>query len=379
MSLEKVQSSPTLEMVNTVLEKQARGEKVVSLAIGEPGFATPKEIIEAAYSSMNKGETHYISSYGLPEVRRAIQRKAQRKNGISATVDNTIFITTKLSVYASLLAIGSEHFDVLVPDPGYFYSEPIILLGGEPVRYRLSTDFSFDIDEVKKKTSTHTRAIIINTPSNPTGKVLDSSQLKELYEFCNDRKIYIISDEAYEDIIFEKQHFSVGSLETRPDTVISLFSLSKSYAMTGWRAGYVIANEKVVHGIYKFMENALSCFPPFIQRASAYALDNGDGFVNQFREEFAKRRKLLLEKMSEIKMLEPNQIEGSFYSFPRYRSQERSVDLAKRILASQNVAVLPGTSFGPAGEGHVRVSFSGHTEEIEDGMQKIKVFFEKER
>jgi len=378
MNLEKIQSSPTLEMVNTVLEKQARGEKVVSLAIGEPGFPTPRAIIDCAYRSMNEGETHYISSYGLPEVRRAIQRKALRKNGINATVDNTIFITTKLSVYASVLSISGERFSVMVPDPGYFYSEPIILLGGDPVRYKLSDDFSLDMDEVKKNATTDTKAIIINTPSNPTGKVLDSGQLKELFEFCRERRIYIISDEAYEDVVFQKQHFSVGSFESKPDIVISLFSLSKSYAMTGWRAGYIVANENVVYRVYKFLEHTLSCFPPFIQRASAFALDNGDEFINGFREEYTSRRRLLLERMSEIEMLEPNQIEGSFYSFPRYRSQTRSIDLAKRILAAQNVAVLPGTSFGPAGEGHVRISFAGSMEGIEEGMLKLKRFFMEE-
>lgn len=379
MNLDRIQSSPTLEMVNTVLEKQARGEKVISLAIGEPGFATPKEIIDNAYKSMNDGETHYISSYGLPEVRRAIQRKVLRKNGINTTLDNTIFITTKLAVYASLLAISDGRFSVLIPDPGYFYSEPIILLEGEPVRYRFSNDFSLDIDEIKKKTATDTKAIIVNTPSNPTGKVLDSSQLKELYEFCRDRNLYIITDEAYEDVVFQKQHFSIGSLESKPDIVISLFSLSKSYAMTGWRAGYVVANEKVVYRIYKFLENTLSCFPPFIQRASAYALDSGDRFINHFKEEYVRRKRLLLERMSEIETLEPNEIEGSFYSFPRYRSKMRSVNLAKRILAAQNVAVLPGASFGPAGEGHLRMSFSGSMEEIEGGMQRIRIFFREQK
>ena len=375
MFLKDLERSPSLEMVNLVLAKIAKGEKVVSLAIGEPSFNTPDEIIEVAHESMRSGNVHYVPAYGTMEVREAIKRKVARKNGIHAEIANAIFCTTKFSVYASLVAASNKTYDALLPNPGYFYSEPVILSGGRPVYYKLKKDFSLDIDEIKKKTTRRTKVILVNSPSNPTSKVLRRSELEELYDFCKDRKIFIISDEAYEDLVYEGQHFSVGSLEQKPEIVISLFSLSKSYAMTGWRAGYVVASERVIYLINKFLENTVTCFPPFIQTASAYALNKCDRYISEFRNELEKRKRLLEKEISEIDALEPPKIEGAFYAFPRYTKKMRSRELTKALLEKYGVALLAGTSFGPAGESHIRFSFSMSPETIEEGMNKVKAFF----
>ena len=375
MFLKDLERSPSLEMVNLVLAKIAKGEKVVSLAIGEPSFNTPDEIIEVAHESMRSGNVHYVPAYGTMEVREAIKRKVARKNGIHAEIANAIFCTTKFSVYASLVAASNKTYDALLPNPGYFYSEPVILSGGRPVYYKLKKDFSLDIDEIKKKTTRRTKVILVNSPSNPTSKVLRRSELEELYDFCKDRKIFIISDEAYEDLVYEGQHFSVGSLEQKPEIVISLFSLSKSYAMTGWRAGYVVASERVIYLINKFLENTVTCFPPFIQTASAYALNKCDRYISEFRNELEKRKRLLEKEISEIDALEPPKIEGAFYAFPRYTKKMRSRELTKALLEKYGVALLAGTSFGPAGESHIRFSFSMTPETIEEGMNKVKAFF----
>jgi len=375
MFLKDLERSPSLEMVNLVLAKIAKGEKVVSLAIGEPSFNTPDEIIEVAHESMRSGNVHYVPAYGTMEVREAIKRKVARKNGIHAEIANAIFCTTKFSVYASLVAASNKTYDALLPNPGYFYSEPVILSGGRPVYYKLKKDFSLDIDEIKKKTTRRTKVILVNSPSNPTSKVLRRSELEKLYDFCKDRKIFIISDEAYEDLVYEGQHFSVGSLEQKPEIVISLFSLSKSYAMTGWRAGYVVASERVIYLINKFLENTVTCFPPFIQTASAYALNKCDRYISEFRNELEKRKRLLEKEISEIDALEPPKIEGAFYAFPRYTKKMRSRELTKALLEKYGVALLAGTSFGPAGESHIRFSFSMSPETIEEGMNKVKAFF----
>jgi len=377
MFLEEVENSPSLEMVNLVLAKVAKGEKVVSLAIGEPSFNTPTEIVEVACEAMRSGDVHYTSSYGTSEVREAIKRKTAKKNGIHAEIPNTIFCTTKYSVYAALAAASNKAYDALLPDPGYFYWEPVVLSGGRPVFYTLNKDFSLDIDDIKKKTTRRTKVILVNSPSNPTGKVLKRTELKELYEFCRDRKIFIISDEAYEDLVYDEQHFCVGSLEPKPEFVISLFSLSKSYAMTGWRAGYVVASERIIYLINKFLENTVTCFPPFIQKASAYALDNGDKYIAKFRTELENRKKLLASKIEEIDALEPYKTEGAFYAFPRYTKKMRSRELVKVLLDKYGIAVLAGASFGHAGENHLRFSFSMSPETIENGMDKVKTFFKE--
>jgi aspartate aminotransferase len=310
-------------------------------------------------------------------VREAIKRKVAKKNGIHAEMPNTIFCTTKYSVFAALAAASSKAYDALLPNPGYFYWEPVVLSGGRPVFYTLEKDFSLDIDEIRKKTTRRTKVILVNSPSNPTGKVLRRSELEELYEFCSDRKIFIISDEAYEDLVYEGQHFCVGSLEPKPDTVISLFSLSKSYSMTGWRAGYIVASERIVYLINKFLENTITCYPPFIQKASAFALDNGDKYISEFRTELADRKRLLERKIEEIDALEPYRTEGAFYSFPRYTKKIRSRELVKVLLDKYGIAVLAGASFGDAGENHLRFSFSMAPETIEEGMSKVKAFFKE--
>jgi aspartate aminotransferase len=377
MHLSKIEASPSLELVYLVLDKKAKGEKVVSLAVGDPSFQTPKEIIEAAHQSMLEGDVHYVSSYGIMDVRRAIQNKVRRKNSINAEIENCVFITTKFSVYASLVSISETPFDALIPSPGYFYSDPVILAGGNPIYYDLAPDFSLDMDEIKRKTTPETKAIMINTPSNPTGKVLERKELQRLYDYCHERGIYIISDEAYEDLVYAKEHFSIGSLETSPDLVISIFSLSKSYAMTGWRAGYLVAGNRVIAPLNKYLEHVVSCFPPFIEKASAYALNNCDRIILDFKKAYKERRDFLSERLEGIPNLETSPIEGAFYAFPRYRKEIGSIELSKKLLEKENVAVLPGISFGPRGEGHIRLSFSGSMEDIDEGTKRIRKFFNK--
>ena len=375
MSLDKVANSPTLEMVNLVLQKQAAGERIVSLAIGEPSFQTPPEIVDAAYEAMRAGEVHYTSSYGTREVREAIAKKVRAKNGIRAEPPETVFLTTKFAVYSSLMAVVKANSEVLIPDPGYFYTEPIVLSGAKARRYPLGKGFSLDVGLVRRRIGKHTRAIIINSPSNPTSRVFEKSGLEELYELCREKGVTIISDEAYEDLVYGKTHFSVGSLESRPELVITLFSLSKSYAMTGWRAGYVVASEQTVSRIGKFLENTYTSYPPFIQRASAYALLNGDRFISEFRSELASRKKLAEEKLAGMKGVEPYAAEGAFYLFPRYKNRAKSIALSKRILAEQGLAVLPGSAFGARGEQRLRISFSGTPETLEEGLDRLAAFF----
>lgn len=378
MFLSNVEGSPSLEVVNLVLQKRAKGEKVISLAIGDPSSNTPPEIVDTAYGAMQSGQVHYVPSGGTPGVRRAISAKVLRRNGISAEPGETVFLTTKLAVYASLFSISELGYEALTPDPGYFYSEPIVLSGGKPVRYRLRSDFSLDLDDIRKRVTQKTRAILLNSPSNPTGRVLTRGEMKELYDFCASERIYVISDEAYEDIIYDNvSHFAAGSFESKPDIVISIFSLSKSYAMTGWRAGYVVASEGVIYLINKFLENTVTCFPPFIQKASEYALDNGDRLIEAQKKEYSLKRKLLVEKLGDVPNLELNDIQGAFYAFPKLTKLKlSSTEFSKLLLEKENVAVLPGIAFGDGGEGRIRISFSGDSQELEAGLNGVKRFLE---
>ena len=376
MPLRGVGDSVTYSIFGKVNEMAARGVRVYPLAIGEPSFSTPRAIIKKARESMEEGDTRYVSSYGIPEVRVAIRDKVRRRNRINADVSNTMFISTKLAVYASIVATADGGGEVLIPNPGYFYSQPVALSGAKPVWYDLAGDYSLDVDEIKKRTTKKTRAIIVNTPSNPTGKMLSRPELKALLDFSRERKIRVISDESYEDLVYEKEHVSVGSLEQEPSSVISVFSLSKSFAMTGWRAGYVVAGETVIGLLDRFIEHTLSCFPPFIQRASAYALREGGGSTRRFREELRGRRALMELMMKRIPRLEFNRAEGAFYAFPKYDAKISSMEFSRRLLDSKGVAVLPGSIFGAAGEKHLRISFAAPRQTIEDGMGLLGEFVE---
>lgn len=375
MLLEEINDSPAFEIFNLASKKQQAGEKVFSLAIGEPSFDTPMPIVNAAYESMKSGGGHYSSSWGSVDLREAIVEKVRRKNRIEAGLENVIFMTTKLSIFASLLSLASKSFEVLVPDPGYYYSEPVSLAGGRPVRYKLTSDFYLDLEEIKSTITPRTRAIIVNTPSNPAGKVFERKDLRGLLDLCLERGLRVISDEAYEDLVYEKKHVSIGSLEASPEGVVSLFSLSKSFAMTGWRAGYVVADRETILRINRFLEIAVTCFPPFIQAASAYALRNCERYTAEFREELRKRRAILEEGLSEIPSLQVEKVEGAFYGFPRYASRLGSKVVARRLLNEQNVAVLPGVIFGPSGERRIRISFGSAPETIIEGTRRLKEFF----
>ncbi|MCL6091288.1 MAG: aminotransferase class I/II-fold pyridoxal phosphate-dependent enzyme [Candidatus Thermoplasmatota archaeon] len=376
MALEELVGSASLEILDLVLKKVSAGENVISLAIGEPVFDTPKEINDAAIDGINSGMTHYISSYGSPEFREAVVSKVRRKNNIKCYSDNTIFISSKMSIYASFVAIYSARDDeVLVPNPGYFYAEPAILAGLTPVSYHLNSDYSLNIDLIREKISKKTKAIVINTPANPTGRIYSERDLKELYSLCLERKIKILSDEAYEDLVYEKKHFSIASLESEPNIVISIFTLSKSYSMTGWRAGYIVAEKKFIDRLAKFMEHAFTCFPPFIQHASAVALTKCDRQVQEFKKAFTERRDYAVKRLNEIPQFTVNNVEGAFYIFPKYSLNISSRKLCDKILNEKNVAILPGNAFGTLGEGHVRFSYSGSMDTLEEGMDRIAEFF----
>jgi len=374
MFISDLAGSPSLEMVNLVLQKIARGEKVISLAIGEPVYNTPSEIIEVAYESMKSGDTHYTSSYGTQEVREAIVEKVKRKNKINASSENSIFITSKQSIYSTFMAIAGKRKKVLLPNPGYFYSEPAILAGFSPVRYDLRDDLSLDAEKIAEKIDSDTAAIVINTPGNPTGRVIDRGDLETIYEACRKKGVHIISDEAYEDLVYEKEHFSVGSLEDSPDVVITIFSLSKSYSMTGWRAGYTIAREDIVTNIARVIEHTYTCSPPFIQKASAYALKNGQKFIEQFKNEFMKKREYVKSRLEVMNGLSLRPIEGAFYAFPSYSKRKKSTEFSKELLEMYGTAVLPGSAFGPAGEGHIRISFGGSMESIATGLDMLEKY-----
>ena len=289
-------------------------------------------------------------------------------------MDNTIFITSKQSIFATFMSLAGKRSKILLPNPGYFFSEPAEIAGLQPLYYKMKSDLSVDVEDILSKLDDNVAAVLVNSPNNPTGKVMEKEDLKVIYEAARERGVKIISDEAYEDLVYEKKHFSMGSLEDFPDTVISIFSLSKSYSMTGWRAGYTVADRKTISNIYKVIEHTYTCSPPFIQKASAYALKYGDKFIEDFLSDFRKKRDMVSRRIGEIAGLSLSSIDGAFYAFPSYTKKVKSTVFSKELLERHGTAVLPGIAFGSAGEAHIRISFSGTQESIDEGLDEIEKY-----
>ena len=372
--LDKIEPAATVRLNNLALELRRRGENIISFAAGEPDFDTDKRIIDEAYVSMLKGETHYTSSLGLYELRERIAEKVNNENNIPAGAENVIIIPTKFAIYAALISIIEYNDEVLIHDPYWVsYESQVKLTGAKPIFFRLTEHFSLDIEDLKSKISSRTKAIIINTPNNPTGAVFSRDEIKALVDLARDYNLYIISDEIYEKLIYEGEHVSPASYD--PERVIVVNGFSKAFAMTGWRIGYAVANKNIIGRMEKFVQHTLTCLPAFIQRAAVKALDLGAEIYEKYREEYRRRRDFLISELNNINNLEITKPMGTFYLFPKYKINMNSEDLAKLLLEREKVLVVPGSSFGKNGEYHFRISFATSMSSLREGAKRIQEFF----
>lgn len=372
--LDKIEPAATVRLNNLALELRRRGENIISFAAGEPDFDTDKRIIDEAYASMLKGETHYTSSLGLYELRERIAEKVNNENNIPAGSENVIIIPTKFAIYAALISIIEYNDEVLIHDPYWVsYESQVKLTGAKPIFFRLTEHFSLDIEDLTSKISSRTKAIIINTPNNPTGAVFSRDEIKALVDLARDYNLYIISDEIYEKLIYEGEHVSPASYD--PERVIVVNGFSKAFAMTGWRIGYAVANKNIIGRMEKFVQHTLTCLPAFIQRAAVKALDLGAEIYEKYREEYRRRRDFLISELNNINNLEITKPMGTFYLFPKYKINMNSEDLAKLLLEREKVLVVPGSSFGKNGEYHFRISFATSMSSLREGAKRIQEFF----
>lgn len=358
----------------------------VNLSVGEPDFDTPKHVIEAAIKAMRKAYTHYTPNAGLKEFREAAAEKVKIKNGIDADPETEVMATVGAmgGLSLAILTIVDPGDEVLIPDPGFpSYKAQVILAGGRPVSYTLREEngFLIDVEEVKKLITEKTKAIILNTPSNPTGSVLSEKLLRAISEIAIEKDLIVISDEAYEAIVYDGlRHVSIASLPDMKERTISIFTLSKTYAMTGWRIGYAIASKNIISQMTKLQEH-ISAHPSSIsQMAAVAALKGRDDCVKQMVAEYNKRRELLLKGLSEIPGFKCAKPQGAFYVFPSIRDfNMSSEEFAMQMLEKARVVVVPGTAFGEHGEGYIRISYATSKEMLADALSRIKslVFAQK--
>jgi aspartate aminotransferase len=363
---------------------EAQGKDVVHLEIGEPDFATPPNIVEAATRALREGWTHYGPSAGLPQLREAAASNAAQHLGVS--VDPAEVVITpggKPIMFFTILALVEEGDEVLYPNPGFpIYESMIRFVGGKEIPYGLREDHDFDVnvDEILEKLTDRTRLVIVNSPHNPTGGVMERAEIARLAKALVDRDIFVLSDEIYDRLIYEGEHASIAQFPGMKEKTIILNGFSKTYAMTGWRMGYGVMRADLAQQVTLLMTNSNSCTASFTQIAGVEALRGPQDSVDKMREEFRRRRAVIVDGLNKIPGFSCRQPHGAFYVFPNIRGTGKSSrQIADALLTEAGVACLWGTAFGDWGEGYLRFSFANSVENIQKALERIQSWMAKNK
>jgi len=363
-------------------ELEGRGKDIIHLEIGEPDFATPANIVEAATRALREGWTHYGPPAGLPQLRDAIAEYTARE--LSIPVDPGEVVVTpggKPVMFFTIMALVDSGDEVLYPNPGFpIYESMIDFVGGRPVPYGLREEHDFDVDvsEIIAKITDRTRLIILNSPHNPTGGVMSRAELARLAEALAGRDIFVLSDEIYSRLIYEGEHSSLAQFPGMKQQTIILNGFSKTYAMTGWRMGYGVMRADLARQVALLMTNSNSCTASFTQVAGVEALRGDQSAVERMREELRRRRSVIVEGLGRIPGFSCRQPHGAFYVFPNIKATRRGAKaLADALLNEAGVACLAGTAFGKWGEGYLRFSFANSVENIQKALDRIQSWVKK--
>ena len=352
-------------------------EDAISLGIGEPDFVTPWHIREAAIFALEKGKTSYTDNLGLRRLRNELSRYVEKNYCVQYDPSCEIMVGVGVSevMDCALRAIINPGDKIMYHEPCFVsYSPSVRLCHGEPVpvKTRPEDNFSFNIEEVRKAWTPGCKAIIINFPTNPTGGVAEESQLRELAKFVKEKDMLVISDEVYSELTFEGKHVSITSFEGMKERCIFLHGFSKAFAMTGFRIGYACAPKGIIEGMMKVHQYAMMCAPIVSQEAAIEALVNGAESMERMREQYNRRRDFIVGRFNEIGM-DCHLPKGTFYAFPSIKKfGMSSMEFAKKVLTDAKVALVPGSAFGPSGEGFVRASFSTSYENLVEAADRIE-------
>jgi len=371
----------TFNVLAKAKELESQGKWIIHFEIGEPDFTTPQNISDAAYKAMKDGFTHYVPSQGIPELREAVAEHESKFKGIDVTPDKVVVTSgAKAMILYAIFTVIRPGEEVLYPDPGYLsYRALIELPGGKPVPYTLVEEegFRIDLDELERKITSRTRAVIINTPHNPTGVIHSQKELEGVAQLAEKYNLYVISDEVYSRIIYQGEHHSIASIPGMQKRTILVDGFSKTYAMTGWRLGYGIVPESFVKPIVSLIQNSVSCATSFVQMAGVEALRGPQDSVNEMVETFKKRRETILKELNEIPEVKVFAPMGAFYVFPKVDLPKPCEEIATWLLDEYGVSLLPGEAFGETGRGHLRLSYATSTKDIKEGMERIKRAFKE--
>jgi len=375
-----VKSSPTIALNSKAAQLLKEGKPVISFAVGEPDFQTPQKIVDQAIAGLKAGHTKYGAAGGGPVLRKAIADKLKRENHLEFTPEQIVVgIGAKEILFHVMLTLLNEGDEVLIPSPYWVsYADQIVAAGGIPIQLPLPKNFpdqGFDVELIEKYATKKTTAIILNSPNNPTGYVFSKDELNSLGKILSQKDWWIVSDEIYEYLAFDRPHFSL--LELFPDLkdrFLYVNGFSKSFAMTGWRVGYVAGPLEVMKLVRSLQSHSSTCLPPFIEEAAVLAIQSGHDLVAHELEILNTRRKLafdLLKKVSGIQVAEPM---GAFYLFADVRAKwASSLSFCEELLNQKSVVVVPGEAFGAPG--FFRLSYAVSDAQLREGISRIEQFW----
>ena len=365
-----IHESTTMKISAMAKKLAATGQDIIDMGVGEPDFDTPKNIVEAGCNSIRMGETRYAPTAGIPELRRAIADKLAMENDLHVTADDVAVTPgAKMAVFAAIQAMLQEGDECVLVGPSWVSYEPCVAFAGGRVSWA-DVDEKFMPLDLAKSISPKTRLIIVNSPSNPTGSVFDRTVLKEIRDLAVDHNLLVISDEIYEKIIYDHQHISIGSMEGMAERTVTINGFSKSYAMTGWRLGYLAGPKETMKWVSRLLSHSVSQATTFVQRAGVAALQGPQDEVAAMVAEFRARRDMLVSGLRELGI--PCSLPGgAFYVFPDVSHLGGGDAFTDRLLKEALIAATPGSAFGPDGKNYIRLSYATSQSRIEQALERM--------
>jgi aminotransferase len=357
-------------------------DDVISLGIGEPDFVTPEPLVQAGIRALQKGETHYTSNSGILELRQALSAHLNKLYGVGYDPESELLITVGVSeaLYLAMGAILDPGDEVIVPEPCFVsYAPEVVLAGGKAVTIATHVEQGFQVTgaAIEAAVTERTKALLIGYPNNPTGAVISRERLQEIAAVAEKHDLLVISDEIYDQLVYGVEHVCFASLPGMRDRTITLGGFSKDYAMTGWRLGYAAAPPEALAAMRKIHQYTIMCAPTTAQISALAALEKGAPFVEEMRNEYDRRRRLIVGGLNNLGLptFEPH---GAFYAFPAITASGMDDGtFAETLLQEERVAVVPGSAFGASGAGFVRCSYATAYEEIEEALERIERFMRR--
>lgn len=372
-----IEGQPMFKVIDKVKRLEAQGKNIIHLEIGDPDFGTPRNIVEAAKQSLDRGETHYVSSWGMTEFVEAIQQTTMRSRGFLPDT-NQVLVTpsANIAIFYAVFCLSNPGQEVLVPDPGFpTYLSAIRMCGAVPVPYPLHEKNAFRMRaaDIEPLITDKTRLLIINSPQNPTGAITEPKALREIYELAIKHDLYVYTDEIYARMVYgEQDFFSIASLDGCKERVILSNGFSKAFAMTGWRLGALVMPPDVAERMMLLLQTTSSCVAPFLQRAGLEAITGDQSSVRTMMAEYEARRNLLVNGLNQTPGISCHLPGGAFYAFPNISSFGlSSEEFADVMLERAGMAILPGSCFGNQGEGFVRLCYATSQENILEAIARL--------